>query len=432
MRSSWVILVVGLLAACSSTPDFCDQFSTAFLAQENSIGACSADAGENANAALSSIGGEFPFSTQSCEHHLTACDAADVQSLNAELKCIKALPAFDCDWLDITDGGTDGGLENYQAAIQNCEGTNLANLSISCQASLDGGGCGPEAHSPNNTVSAPLPLNLGLPTSDCLGIIDGGSDTHYLSITAPSSNAGGYFEISIDVTTTGVEGQLNVKLADPFGNNLTNADYNIQTNAGIFLAVEPGAKFLIEVTSDSGNIPLGYVITASFVQINDSYKPDRLFSQVSAAATLVLGQPTAGAYCWAGQVNSVALVPSENGDFDDWFSVSMPGPGTATISLEGFPGDFAPGAEFVEPNGTTIVEPEICTGCTSNRLNQINTPIYYKAQVTGQGLYFVHVFPNQVERLTYATYSMGTLQQNPVLPAHFTTPYNLTVSFGTP
>ncbi len=429
MRGFVGIFLAVALSACSSSPDFCQQFQPVIEAQEMQISACPVpDAGPPSDGgapdfatptdALAVVGGEFPFSVQACEAQIISCNSNDLTELNHELACLKTLPAFDCSALGEE---ADAGLMVFMDGVGECQ---AQSLSPACTGGTNTMGCGTESHTANTSPNQPLPLGFVTPITDCLGV----GDHHYLSLTPPRLNGdggfrgGGYYEILFSQISANVQGQLTVKLEDTGGNELHNALYEISSQSTVFLSTNATATFLVDVSGDS-QIALGYTISASYILINDPYKPD---SQMSIAKTIQLDTPTSGSYLWAGQNSADALITGINGDFDDWFEVELPTAGTVSISLTGFPHDFAPAVDFVQQTGQTILP---SNGAPSHSTMDGDI-IDYMALAPLPGMYFAHVYPYEVDNLTYAAYSMGTLLPTPVLPGNYTQAYALTVSLG--
>ena len=393
------------------------------MRRRTQIKACPAsDAGSSMAAVLTAydvIGGEFPFSIAGCEARISGCGANDLAKLNNELSCIQQLKPFDC---SILGEDPDAGLAQFASNVAVCEPQTP--LSVTCQA-VDGGiGCGQELHT-NTNENNPLPLGFQTAIPDCLGVIDGIPDTHYLSLTAPSTPAaGGYFTVTFSNISQNVQGQLAVSLADSNGNQLNMASYSFSNSSALFLAAAANSKFLVEVSSDS-QIPLGYVVLAQYTGIDDNYKSPMGDSQVSAAKSIPLNSTTMNSYYWAGQRNAAVLNPEFNGDFDDWFSFGLTQGGTVSLKLEQFPYDFAPEVDFVDQAGTVILPQPPNPSKSDNE----GTPISYSALAPTGGTYYAHVFAYQVGS-TYATYSTAPLSSSPILPPHFLQPYVLTVTFS--
>ena len=424
MRRFAVTFLASVLTACGNSPDFCKRFQPVLVMQENQIQACPIpDGGAMASDALAVVGGEFPFSIEACEAQLPDCNANDLTELNHELACIQQLPAFDCSALGEED---DAGLAAFMGSVAVCEPTDI---SVACKGGLDSGmgGCGMESHIANTSQNQPLPLGFQTPITDCLGV--GLTDVHYLSLTPPTvedggPKGGGYYEIVFSGISSNVQGQLNVTLADHGGNPLHLANSIISTPSTIFLSTTATATFLVEVHGDS-QIPLGYTISASYILINDPYKAD---SQMTIAHTIPVATPTSGSYLWAGQNSADALITSFGGDFDDWFEVDITTGGTYTITLTGFPFDFAPAVDFVDAMDNVILPITVDGVPGVSKSNTTGAAINYDVIAPTPELYWLHVYPNQVDNTKYAAYSMNPLLMSAVLPSNFTEPYSLTIA----
>lgn len=255
---------------------------------------------------------------------------------------------------------------------------------------------GPEA-SPNDALDQASALVIGTPATACL---EKDSDRDDYRFTVPADPGGGYARIAITNVGPGASVRMRV-----FAVSDTALLYDklspvaAQSNLA-YLAVAPGASYVVEVSVASYHSPTPYALNVTYGAIDDTYEPnDNRFD----AKPMTVGNPLT-AFLFAGYAKGMI------GSVDDYYKLSL-ADGTVHVGVDIFPTNAAPHVWLLDGNGAIVKE------ATSGTLGSgVTLPV----ATVSAGDFYVRV----------GTFTDPTTQAGagPDLPDNFTRPYRLTVT----
>jgi hypothetical protein len=218
----------------------------------------------------------------------------------------------------------------------------VAVLSFNC-----GGGSGPcglPVETANDDRDHATAYTLGDATTGCIATA---TDQDWLSFSAPSGAAGGYFTVKVDNVGTGaidVTGYATTDNGQVFEYYADNQGESVH----LFFPAIGGAKYLVELKDFSGfPAEYKYTFTASYTAVNDTNEPN---DTRATAKPMTVGATGVSGFLFSGFKMGASPLAT---DYDDYFSVTLAA-GDTTVSLAPAPSNLCGQVFLLDSTGAEV------------------------------------------------------------------------------
>ncbi len=301
--------------------------------------------------------------------------------------------------------GTSGSAGRGGSAASGASGASGSGGAVSSECGLL---AGPAEAEPNGDTAQATAYALGESTRGCVGL---NNDVDTFSFTTPADGTGGGVLVSFTEVGKGSEtplGALSVRFRAEGDNGDVFTTYTATAggNLSAYFAAAPGRKYYVQVEPFSGE-KFVYTMKATYTAVADAFEPN----DTKATATPIELNTGYSAYYFAGYTGAAA--PTEE-QLADYYSVDLAA-GPATVKLRNMPGTLTGYIHVFNPAGVETSTEYVTTAGA----DVTDTFTVEAADIVEDNTFLI-----RVDRFSGVDFA----GQADALPAHFTNPYELTVT----